>query len=269
MQEALMTVIQDVTMFKETPKWKVAGCVTITYWLFSLMYATDAGLNYLDVTDFYINFLLLFIGFIETFSLGWIYEIESQLDKFGPGIVFTYMFANFGAVAFASGFWFGLGTVWSGFVALVLFYGAGMVATVVLLKNKSFDEPLKTTLYDLAFGNILLFKKRAEPFIKIVPYLWCILIKQFIPHVLLLLFVNLARSETKEGKSKFGHYGDYVMLPFQILGILTFVFTALLFLIGVFSPDVYEVLDSYKPIEEEDEAEKPAFPVESIEKVEA
>ena len=267
LQEAVLTCVQDTTFFKATPKWILAGSLSLIYWLISLIYATDAGLIFLDTIDFYINFLLLLVGFFESFAMGWIYEIESQLTKFGPLVVFTWMFANFGAVGFASAIGFGVGNAWSGFVAFFSFLVVGIAVTIFLLEKQVSDKPLMTRFWDLAFGNILLFKKRAEPIIKTVPLVWCILIKQIIPHILLFLFINLATSKTKAGKSKFGHYEDYLMLPFNILGILTFVFTASLFLIGVISPEVYSKLDTYKPVEEEDK--KPSFPVEAVEDIEA
>ena len=268
MQEALLTCFGDMTFFKKTKKWQLAGSLSLLYWLISLIYATDAGLIFLDTIDFYINFLLLLVGFFESFSLGWIYDIENQLLKFGPLVVFIYMLTNFGAVFIASLCWFGLRKVWPGFVALVVVYGAGMAATILLLNNRVSNEPPMTRLLDLAFGNVLLFKKRAEPIIKSVPLVWCFLIKQFIPHALLVLFMNLAFSKTDDGKSKFGGYGDYPVLPFNILGILAFVFTSSLFLAGVFFPEIYAKFDTYKPVEEEED-KKPNFPVEAVEDIEA
>ncbi len=64
-------------------------------------------------------------------------------------------------------------------------------------------------------------------------------------HSLLILFFNLALSKTKDGRSKFGHYEGYVALPYQVLGILTFV---VLFLAGVIFPDVYATLDTHEEV---------------------
>ena len=37
------------------------GLVTVV-WLFSLLYATDAGLSFMETVDYYINFMLLLVG---------------------------------------------------------------------------------------------------------------------------------------------------------------------------------------------------------------
>lgn len=34
-------------------------------WIFSFIYCTDSGLNLLNVVDFYINFVMLLVGFFE------------------------------------------------------------------------------------------------------------------------------------------------------------------------------------------------------------
>lgn len=72
----------------------------------------------MDTIDFYINFVLLLIGFFETFGAGWVYHIEDTIANLGPEVVFTYMFTNFGSVVIACGLWFGLSdnAVWGGFL---------------------------------------------------------------------------------------------------------------------------------------------------------
>lgn len=54
--------------------------------LLGLIYATDAGLIFLDAVDYYINFVLLITGFFETFGAGWIYHIEEQIMSLGRGL---------------------------------------------------------------------------------------------------------------------------------------------------------------------------------------
>lgn len=203
-------------------------------------------------------------GFFESFAFGWIYGIENQIQKYGKTIVFTYIFANFGSVLFGCGFWYGLQNVWSGFVALFLFYAAFIVVTLFMLyKKKSADvssgSSMGVMLYDLALGNVLSFKKKYESLAGTIPWLWCFLIKQFIPHVLLILFVNLAQSKTSDGRSQFGNYGGYVFLPYQVLGILTFVFAMVLFLAGVIFPDVYAALDTHEEVDAQEETKNQIF----------
>ena len=56
----------DTHFFQHTPKWQIAGVLCLIGWLVSLMYSSDAGLAWLDVIDFYINFTMLIVGFFES-----------------------------------------------------------------------------------------------------------------------------------------------------------------------------------------------------------
>ena len=47
--EGVITVAGDCVRFKDTPKWKVVGVFSLLGFLCSLLYATDAGLDWLDV----------------------------------------------------------------------------------------------------------------------------------------------------------------------------------------------------------------------------
>jgi hypothetical protein len=85
-------------------------------------------------------------------------------------------------------------------------------------------------------------RDKIEPVIGHFPYGWCFLNKQFIPQLLLILFVNLSQSPTESGQPVFGHYGSYVTKPFQVLGILTFVFAAAIFTLGFVFPEAYKPL---------------------------
>jgi SNF family Na+-dependent transporter len=64
--EGFSTVFLDTVYFQNTPRWKLAGSLCILGWLLSLMYATDAGLVWLDVIDFYINYTMILVGFFES-----------------------------------------------------------------------------------------------------------------------------------------------------------------------------------------------------------
>ena len=147
-----MVCLKDTKMFRDVAKWKLAICVTMLNFLFGIMYASDAGLFFLEVIDFYINFVMLIIAFFESFAFGWVYGIEKQIEEFGLATVFTYMFANFGGVLFACAFWFGLKSAWAGFVALFGFYGVFLAITYFIKTGEG-------TMIDLAFGNVLDFKK--------------------------------------------------------------------------------------------------------------
>lgn len=245
--EGVVTCVHDTKGFEHTPKWMICLVFCITGFILSLLYATDAGLNFLDAVDFYINFLFLLVGFFETFGLGWIYNFEEQISEFGEKTYVTYMATTFGSVLFACIFWFALENhaIWAGFVALILSYGAGMCITVVFLNGHGGEGSLPSRLSRLAFGNMQDFKKKVEPTIGMVPTVWCVLIKHFVPHVLLILFINLAVStDTETGKPTFGTYGGYSTM-YQVIGICMFGLAVTIFLVGAILPDLYERLDTH------------------------
>jgi hypothetical protein len=246
--EAISTVVSDTIFFKDTAKWKISlGLCTIGF-LLSLMYATDAGLNFLDVIDFYINFVMILVGFFECFAAGWVYGIEKTIQKCGHVATYSYMVANFAAVFLACGIWFGVdpdaGAVWAGFVALFLWYFVFVAIALGALNAhiKTSGADFTESLWALTFENIFDLKERIEPVCRWIPGVWCILIKQFLPQVLIILFINLARSETDAGVPIFGNYGGYSDKPYQVMGILTFVFTLVVFTAGMAFPIIYHPL---------------------------
>lgn len=219
-----------------------------------LVSATDAGLIFLDSVDFYINFVLLLSGFFETFSAGWVYHIEEQINVLGPEVVFVYLFSTFGSFVVASGLWFGLkdNAVWGGFVGLVLCYAIGMGATYMLLAKKIKEEPEKwtwsTILYELCLKNVMDLRSEMSAVVGYIPWIWAFAMKHLIPQILLILFINLAQSTNEDGDPLFGNYEGYVSWPYQVLGILCVVFAICLILIGIAMPVIYEPFD--KPYQE-------------------
>jgi len=234
--------------------------------MFSWIYATDAGLTFLDTIDFYINFVMLFVGFLETFAAGWIYGLEEQVNDFGKGAVFSYFAANFGSVIIASGLWFGLkeNALWGGFTALASIYLTGIGATWYFLRQKMQESPGKWTwksiTWGIAFKNMFDLRDRLRAVIGWLPWIWAFFMKQFIPHLILILFINLAAANNAVGESLFGHYGEYVSWPFQVLGILTVVFVLYLFILGLIAPNFYEGLELIdEKILEEDRVHKEGY----------
>ena len=196
---------------------------------------------------FLLNSLLcqyVVVGLLETFSVGWIYGIEKSIDTLGAPVVHFFLFGNFGSIILASGLWFGLKNdhaIWAGFVGLVVFYLACLAICLVFMKKKGMLS--KNGLYELYFANMFDLKKELQPVIGHVPTIWCILIRHVIPHLLLILFINLARADNAAGESLFGHYEGYATWPYQVLGILTAAFAFFLFLIGVAAPKTMAWLD--------------------------
>jgi len=155
---------------------------------------------------------MIIVGFFETFAAGWIYGIDRQIASLGLAPVLTYMLANFGSIALGCGIWFGVSgddAVWGGFVGMILFYLAGIAVTMFLLKRKMDAEPGKwtwsTIIWEISFKNVVDLTDRIKPVIGYYPFIWNLLVKQFIPHILLILFVNLAQSDNGSGKPIIGH----------------------------------------------------------------
>jgi solute carrier family 6 GABA transporter-like protein 1 len=109
--EGGLTAAADTVYLSKYSKAQLAAMMSVMGFFFSLIYCTDAGLNFLDVVDFYINFVMLFVGFLETFAAGWIFGLEEQVADFGNEAVFSYFAANFGSIIVACGLWFGLENV--------------------------------------------------------------------------------------------------------------------------------------------------------------
>jgi hypothetical protein len=191
----------------------------------------------------------LLLGLIETFAAGWLFGLEEQVETLGRMPVFVYMCTNFGSVIVACGLWFGLkeNAVWGGFLALFLCYAAGIGWTGYLLSQKMKEEPDKWTwksiIYQISFANVFDFRAQLAAVVGFLPYGWAILIKQVIPHILLILFINLARSDNADGDPLFGNYGGYVSWPYQVLGILCVVFAGFFIVTGIARPQLYEGFD--------------------------
>jgi len=198
--------------------------------------------------DFYINFVMIIVGFFEAFGSGWAYGMVHQAKLLGTAPVAAYVGANFFSVFVGCALWFGVKgehAAWSGFVGLIVTYSCGIFVTTFYLSQRLAQDDTYTwrsIWWELSFGNIVRLRNRIQPVIGDVPFLWCFLIKQFIPHVLIILFINLAASERTNGDPLIGNYGGYENQPFQALGILTFVFTLVLIIVGVIFPQLYETL---------------------------
>jgi hypothetical protein len=246
--EAFLTVLHDTVYFKDTPKQILLLGPTLVGWLFSIIYCTDAGYNFLDAVDFYINFVMIVVGFFEAFGSGWAYGMVNQMELLGTAPVVSYVCANFLSVFVACGLWFGVdidNAAWSGFAGLICTYLAGMVVTAYYLKARLVQDDMynwKSIWWELGFGNIVRLRDRIQPMLGPIPFVWCFLIKQFIPHILIILFLNLARSDNGAGDPIFGGYGEYADMPYQVLGILTFVFALVVVIIGAIFPKLYEPL---------------------------
>jgi len=134
--------------------------------------------------------------------------------------------------------------VLAGFIALFLSAAIGTAATVMLLQqNAKEDMSFKDAAYELMLKNVMDFKAELSSVVGWIPDMWAWMMKLVIPHILLILFINLCLSDNGSGEPLFGNYGDYVKWPYQVLGILCVVFAASLALIGAVVPELFEGAD--------------------------
>ena len=167
------------------------------------------------------------MGFLEALGAGWIYGIEDQIANLGAAPVASYFTTNFLCVIVASSIWFNRAMpndnqVWGGFLALFLVAGAGLMLTFFFLAKKKAQEPDKWTwssmMYELGLKNVMALREELESTVGWMPWLWAFMIKCFIPHVLLILFINLMLSGNTDGEPLFGNYGTFEFLSFYQSG---------------------------------------------------
>eukprot|EP00956_Cyclotella_meneghiniana_P010866 scaffold15231_cov66-Cyclotella_meneghiniana.AAC.4 len=223
--DAVVTVTADSVPGANFSKKHIVSGWCVLGFLVGLLYATDAGF------------------------LGWIAGLEEQCKDLGSKTMLSFIFTTFGSIIAASGVWFGIpngnSAILGGFVTWFVFYMTGMMVTLCLLKKTRDSEEhqpsWKELLYNLYFKNVQDYVEKIKKQIGYMPFIWGVLIKHFIPPVLMVVFVLGAVAKNPEGVSVFGHYGGYVAWPYQILGVLTFCFTAATILVGAAAPNLYNL----------------------------
>ena len=93
--------------------------------------------------------------------------------------------------------------------------------------------------YELMFQNIADLKNDLAEVVGYLPFFWTLLIKFFIPPVILILFGLSCDATNSDSTKVFGHYTGYVFTPYQLLGILCVFFTGFLFLSSLVLPNMY------------------------------
>ena len=93
--------------------------------------------------------------------------------------------------------------------------------------------------YDLMFRNVMDLRDDLSGVVGCMPVAWAVLVKYFIPPVLIVIFSMGCAAKTSTGESVFGHYEGYPLLPYQLLGILTVVLAGFLFFSSLIMPQLY------------------------------
>ena len=243
--DAVVTVTADSVPGAKLSKMKIVSGWCVLGFLTGLLYATDAGFRFLDVFDFYINFLVILVGLFECLAVGWVVGLEKQCEELGSKTMVAYMFTTFGSIITACGVWFGTYSTWGGFVTWFILYLFGMTVTTLMLKktrdlqSKENQHTWKEMFYTLYFKNVQDYVEIIKKQVGYLPFIWGVTIKHVIPPALIVVFVLGAVATTDDDLPVFGHYGGYVTWPYQVLGVLTFCFTAIIILVGVAAPDLY------------------------------
>uniref|UniRef100_A0A7S0CJ52 Transporter n=1 Tax=Proboscia inermis TaxID=420281 RepID=A0A7S0CJ52_9STRA len=245
--ESAVTVICDTSYCAGKPRKLVAGGVCFVGFLVGLLYVTDAGLSFLDVVDYYVNFIMMLVGFFECYAVGWAFDIDKQVASHGLTAVVLLNTGTFVSVFVASFLWFAgdESYVLGGWLALIFIYLAYFKGVVLSLKDHhGAGMDMKSELYDLYFGNITTLCDTLRPVVGFLPLIWAIFIKLIIAPLLLLLFINLAFS------GNFGVYGGYAVMPYQFLGYISIAIPMLIFLAGVFVPSIYSGFNAAKSMDD-------------------
>lgn len=238
--EASVTVLQDTAFFRNTSRRTLLiGCILPNF-LLGILYCTDAGFFFLDVIDFYVNFLMLLVGFLEASGASWAYGINDVFKNIGAKPTISYMLASF-----VPGFLYlwvnNNGKLWVRMVVPGVSWIIGLAITHYFLWRRMQKEPGRWTMrsiwYECAFGNIGRLRDEIQPVIGYIPVVWMVWIKNLVPHTCILLFCNLLTSANGAG-----NYGDYAIRPYQLTGLLCFMFAFFTFFIGFMVPEVYKPL---------------------------
>jgi len=241
--ESGVTVLQDTVIFRNVPRRTLLIGYIVPSFLFGIIYCTDAGLIFLDVIDFYINFIMLLVGFLEAFGAAWACGMLDQYKIVGPKPIIAYLLTNFVPVAMAIGLWSGQDRFagWTGLVGAIGSWIVGLLVTHYLLMKRMSRQPgrwtKKSIWYECAFGNISRLRDQIQPVIGNIPFIWVILIKNLVPHTCIVLFFNLLTSPDGAGS-----FSGYAIRPYQLLGLLCFIFAIFLFFVGLLVPEVYAPL---------------------------
>jgi hypothetical protein len=242
--EGLVSVIED-SSYNVFPKRTLVALICGAGFVCGLMYTTDAALQFLDVIDFYVNFVILFLGFCKSFSAGWVYGIGEQIRILGFNVVYVYMASTFGALFMASLVWFGVegNTVAPGIFCFAVVYGSGayycwnkMKGMVNIVEGRTMESMRDTLL----MSNIVSLKDELSTSIGYIPHVWAVVMKHVIPQILLVLFFNLALTRTDVGNFQFGDYNDYSTWPFQFLGVSCVCLVFGIVLVGLAKTDIFE-----------------------------
>jgi len=242
--EIFVTMLQDTMYFRDVSRRNlILGCIALNF-LFGMLYCTDSGLYFLNVMDFYLNFTMLLMGFLESFGAGWAYGILDMFQSIGVRAWTMHMMGNFVPVLIGCVFW-GMKDrfpYYYGFMCIVILWPFFLVMTHYFLMQRMAKQPGRWTVrsiwFETFFGNVVRLRDELQPVIGNIPFMWAFMLKYCVPHATILCFFELLTSPTFGA----GTYDGYAIRPYQLMGLLCVIFVAFLFVVGVVVPEVYEPL---------------------------
>jgi len=105
MIEACTTVICDTDFAGShgmTKPW-VSLALCFVGFMIAVAFCTDVGPHHMDLFDDYVNTKgMIFVGIMEAFSLGWVYQYEKQCKIVGPSAVSIFNVGYWGSLVFAT-----------------------------------------------------------------------------------------------------------------------------------------------------------------------
>ena len=145
------------------------------------------------------------------------------MDNLGATIVFSFMATMFGSTCIGCGLWVDIAdkrtALISGFVTFLTTFALGLGFVCHLMRRRMREHGLwswRSMFYGLLFRNVIDLRDDLAGVVGYIPVAWAVLIKFFIPPILLVLFSLGCAAKTDAGETEFGHYGGYPALPYQV-----------------------------------------------------
>lgn len=262
--EAVCTAIKDSSKYNHVSRGLITTAVVSVGFFIGLLYTTNIGFYFLDIVDQYVSGIgMLFIGFMETFSSGWIYRIDEHVELVGWRAVYGLMFGWIGSTAFGC-LVGGLSLAWVGAIVggvlLIAFTAyAWFIAEdneLPLIEDSDDSAVTETYSHRSKAWKLFLFPVESlrsdlnavikaegdglEPEKKwAIPFVWALFIRYFIPPVLIIMLTLGIADYVGDGG-----YGadDGYDAKFQALGLIVALLVVVLVLVPAIRPSIMEGL---------------------------
>eukprot|EP00397_Hematodinium_sp_SG-2012_P003943 GEMP01003953.1.p1 GENE.GEMP01003953.1~~GEMP01003953.1.p1 ORF type:complete len:830 (+),score=119.35 GEMP01003953.1:60-2549(+) len=262
--EAVVTVLLDTRAFHRYKRSTVVTFVCCIGFSLSSVYCMDVGYNLMEVTDFYIGIVMLFIGICETVASCWVFRHEETIiacGKWPPLLLFSGFFFS-SLLASVVGFFGRVGGV---AIGLGLSSAAILIGSSLYLLHSSGDMQLtyRDRVEELFLGNVEYLRYRfnrgcledvaAARWYHKVPFAWAILVKFFIPPILVVLLFNMitATLKDKEGEDyhQFGNFSHF-SAGYQGIGMVIAFTGVVVVFTGLAFPAIFNCLEHQSKNEE-------------------